>query len=121
MILRPLLGAADFELAASWLQLKENNQWLNFGTGQQSITPMLLRIMQQRDIHFLRLYAQHTADSAIGIVALQNVDRTLRTATLWGVAATSLSPPRLRARCGLAAADARIPGTGASFGEYLDR
>jgi RimJ/RimL family protein N-acetyltransferase len=86
MMLRPLLRGADFELAASWLQRKENNQWLDFGNGRQCITPMLLRIMQQRDSHLLRLYAPHTSGSAIGIVALQNVDRNMRTATLWGVA-----------------------------------
>lgn len=86
MRLRPLLTAADFELAASWLQRKENNQWLDFGNGRQGITPALLRIMAQRDTHFIRLYTQPGDDRPIGIVALNNVDRHMRTGTLWVVA-----------------------------------
>jgi RimJ/RimL family protein N-acetyltransferase len=86
MRLRPLLTAADFELAASWLQQPENNQWLDFGNGRQRITPILLRIMAQRDTHFMRLYSADADDTPIGIVALHNVDRNMRTATLWVVA-----------------------------------
>jgi RimJ/RimL family protein N-acetyltransferase len=86
MNLRPLRAAADFELAASWLQRQENNQWLDFGNGRQGITPALLRIMAQRDSHFIRLYVMQGDDSPIGIVALNNVDRNRRTGTLWVVA-----------------------------------
>ncbi|HEV2227939.1 MAG TPA: GNAT family protein [Steroidobacteraceae bacterium] len=86
MRLRPLLSSADFELAAGWLRLKENNQWLDFGNGRQHITPTLLRIMAQRDAHFIRLYTMRGDDSPIGIVALHNVDHHMRTGTLWAVA-----------------------------------
>ena len=86
MRLRPLETAADFELAASWLQRKENNQWLDFGNGRQHITPAVLRIMAQRDTHFIRLYSAYGDDTPIGIVALHNVDRHMRTGTLWVVA-----------------------------------
>jgi RimJ/RimL family protein N-acetyltransferase len=86
MMLRPIHSPADAELAASWLQLKENYQWLDFGNGRTSITPALLRIMAQRDTHFIRLYSAADGDTPIGIVGLHNVDRHMRTGTLWAVA-----------------------------------
>ena len=86
MMLRPLVAAADFELAAGWLQRKENHQWLDFGNGRQRFTPTLLRIMAQRDTHFIRLYCMPSDDTPIGIVALQNVDHHMCSATLWGLA-----------------------------------
>ncbi len=86
MRLRPLATPADFELAAGWLQRKENHQWLDFGSSCQRITPALLRIMTQRDTHYIRFYSMHGDDTPIGIVALGNVDRHMRTGTFWGVA-----------------------------------
>src|SRR2546430_3196872 len=56
MMLRPLGAPADFELAATWLQRKENYQWLDFGGSRQNVTPTLLRIMVQRETHLIRLY-----------------------------------------------------------------
>jgi RimJ/RimL family protein N-acetyltransferase len=84
--LRPPGTAGDFELAAGWLQQKENHQWLDFGNGRQRITPELLRIMAKRDTHFIRLYSIPADERPVGIVALNNVDRNMRTATLWVVA-----------------------------------
>jgi len=84
--LRALSTKEDFELAAGWLQQKENHQWLDFGNGRQRITPELLRIMAQRDTHLIRLYSGPGDERPIGIVALYNVDRNMRTATLWVVA-----------------------------------
>ncbi|HEY2275763.1 MAG TPA: GNAT family protein [Steroidobacteraceae bacterium] len=86
MRLRPLATPADLELAVGWLQRKENRQWLDFGSSYERITPALLRIMTQRDSHYLRLYSIHGDDDPIGIVALGNLDRHMRTGTLWGVA-----------------------------------
>lgn len=86
MSLRALSTKEDFELAAGWLQQKENHQWLDFGNGRQRITPELLRIMAQRDAHLIRLYCVPGDERPIGIVALYNVDRNMRTATLWVVA-----------------------------------
>jgi RimJ/RimL family protein N-acetyltransferase len=87
MRLRPLQTAADFELAASWLQRRQNNQWLDFGNGRQGITPDVLRVMAQRDTHFIRVYTIVGDDNPpIGIVGLNNVDRNMRTGTLWVVA-----------------------------------
>jgi RimJ/RimL family protein N-acetyltransferase len=85
MKLRPLATPADFELAAGWLQRQENSQWLDFGGGQR-VTPALLRIMTQRDTHYIRLYSRDGDDAPIGIVALSHVDRNRRTGALWGVA-----------------------------------
>jgi RimJ/RimL family protein N-acetyltransferase len=87
MKLLPLSSPADIELAAAWLQLQENYQWLDFGNGRQCVTPTLLRIMSQRDSHFIRIYtSEHDHDTPIGIVGLNSVDRHFRTATLWVVA-----------------------------------
>ncbi|HJR71933.1 MAG TPA: GNAT family protein [Gammaproteobacteria bacterium] len=71
------------ELAARWLAREENYRWLDFGGGKQIVTPALLKVMTQRDTHFLRLYTNDN-DVPIGIVGLNNVDRTFRTGTLWG-------------------------------------
>src|SRR5690349_5099906 len=42
--------------------------------------------MAQRESHFLRVYTARGGDVPIGVVGLNNVDRTSRTGTLWGVA-----------------------------------
>jgi RimJ/RimL family protein N-acetyltransferase len=104
MRLRPLQTAADFELAASWLQRKENYQWLDFGNGRQGVTAAVLKIMAQRDTHFIRLYTPDLDDSPIGIVALNNVDRHMRTGTLWAVAGDK----SFRNRGGAQSATARL-------------
>jgi RimJ/RimL family protein N-acetyltransferase len=82
----PLDTPEIIDLAASWLAQKENYQWLDFGNGRQSVTPALLRIMVQRESHFLRVYTSNRDDVPIGIVALNNVDRVFKTATFWGAA-----------------------------------
>jgi RimJ/RimL family protein N-acetyltransferase len=84
MILRPLKSAADFELAAEWLQLKENYQWLDFGASRQCVTSALLKIMAQRETHFLRAYTSGKDYIPIGICGLNSVDRTFHSATFWG-------------------------------------
>lgn len=84
MKLLPLDTPERFELAALWLATPENYQWLDFGGGRQIVTPALLRIMVQRDSHFLRLYTDDE-DRPVGIAALNDVDRAVGTATLWGV------------------------------------
>ena len=86
MILRPLQSIADFELAASWLQREENYRWLDFGTHRERVTPVLLKIMVQRQSNFIRLFTSSEDDTPIGIVALAQVDRNMRTGVLWAVA-----------------------------------
>lgn len=84
MKLLPIDRPGLFEVVAGWLARKENYQWLDFGHGRQSITPALLKIMTQRESHFLRIYTSDRDDDPIGILGLNNVDRTFKTATFWG-------------------------------------
>jgi len=86
MKLLPLLSPEVLELAAGWLARKENCQWLDFGNGRQIVTPALLRIMAQRETHFMRVYTWSHDEAPIGIVGLNSVDRSCGTATLWAVA-----------------------------------
>lgn len=86
MKLLPLDKPELFELVAGWLARKENYQWLDFGNGRQVITPALLKIMAQRETHFLRVYTAPRDHTPIGIAALNNVDRAFKSATFWGAA-----------------------------------
>ena len=81
--LLPLERPDLLELVGRWLARKENYQWLDFGNGRQIATPALLKIMMQRDTHFLRAYTD--ADGTpIGVVGLNSVERAFKTATFWG-------------------------------------
>lgn len=84
MKLLPLDTPEILELAAGWLAQKENCQWLDFGNGKHTVTPSLLKIMTQREGHFLRAYTSDRDDTPIGIVGLNSVDRAFKTATFWG-------------------------------------
>jgi RimJ/RimL family protein N-acetyltransferase len=86
MKLLPLESPDLIELAAGWLAREENYRWLDFGAGRQLVSPALLKVMAQRDSHFLRIYTDDTGETPVGIVGLNSVDRTFRTGTLWGVA-----------------------------------
>ncbi|MGH8315944.1 MAG: hypothetical protein ACRETU_12425, partial [Steroidobacterales bacterium] len=70
-------------LAAGWLAREENYRWLDFGAGRQLVTPALLKVMAQRDSHFIRIYTDDHDETPVGIVGLNSVDRAFRTATLW--------------------------------------
>ena len=85
MTLLPLDRPELFELVAGWLARKENHQWLDFGNGRQSFAPALLKIMAQRDTHFLRAYTSDRNDIPIGVLGLNGVDRAFKTATFWGL------------------------------------
>jgi RimJ/RimL family protein N-acetyltransferase len=86
MRLLPLDTPGVLGLAAGWLARRENYQWLDFGNGRQTVTPALLKIMAQRDAHFMRAYTLDRDDVPVGIVGVNSVDRISRTATLWAVA-----------------------------------
>ena len=86
MRLLPLDTPAILELAAGWLACRENCQWLDFGNGRQLVTPALLKIMGQRETHFMRAYVPHGHEAALGVVGLNGVDRAAGTGTLWAVA-----------------------------------
>jgi len=84
--LLPLDTPGCFELAAAWLARMENYQWLDFGNANQPVSPALLKIMQQRETHFLRLYTAEEGDVPIGIAGLNSVSHNFNTATFWGAA-----------------------------------
>jgi len=86
MKLLPLVTPEILELATGWLARKENYQWLDFGNGRQIVTPALLKIMAQRETHFMRVYTWGRDDVPMGIVGLNSVDRYSGTATLWAAA-----------------------------------
>jgi RimJ/RimL family protein N-acetyltransferase len=79
------LDADTLDLATTWLAEKENYQWLDFGNGTQRLTPVSLRVMAQRDIHLLRVFTADADDEPIGLVALSDIARPFKTATLWYV------------------------------------
>lgn len=85
MTLLPLYSPEILSSVSGWLAQRENCQWLDFGNGRQAVTPALLKIMSQRDTHFMRVYTSDRDDTIIGVVGLNNVDRNFGTATLWGV------------------------------------
>lgn len=84
MKLLPLDRPELLELVASWLARKENHQWLDFGNSGQIVTPALLKIMAQRETHFLRAFTSDRDDVPIGILGLNNIDRRFKTAMFWG-------------------------------------
>ena len=84
MQLLPIDSPALMNLATSWLGEKDNYQWLDFGDGRQIVTPQLLKIMLQRNTHFLRMYTNFDG-VPIGIVALNSIDRRSGTGTFWGL------------------------------------
>jgi RimJ/RimL family protein N-acetyltransferase len=83
MKLLPLDRPELIELAAGWLGRKENYQWLDFGGGRQVVSPALLKVMAQRDTHFMRICFDRDGNPT-GISGLNNVDRVFGTATFWG-------------------------------------
>lgn len=84
MKLLPLDAPEILELTARWLARKENYQWLDFGNGSRPVTPALLKIMAQRETHFLRVYTSDTDDIPIGICGLNSINRAVKSATFWG-------------------------------------
>jgi RimJ/RimL family protein N-acetyltransferase len=84
MKLLPLDTPDILQLVAGWLARKDNYQWLDFGNGRQIVTSALLKIMVQRETHFLRVYTSSRDGIPIGICGLNSVDRTFNSATFWG-------------------------------------
>jgi RimJ/RimL family protein N-acetyltransferase len=85
MKLVPLYAPKVLELAAGWLAQKENYQWLDFGNGTRIISPTLLKVMVQRETHYLRAYTSNRADTPIGLVGLNSINSEFKTATFWGL------------------------------------
>lgn len=70
-------------LIAGWMADKENYQWLDFGCGRQILEPSLIALMTQRDMHHLRVFTADSGDADVGLVALSDINKKFRTATLW--------------------------------------
>ena len=85
MKLLPLDTAELIDLTSAWLSKAENCKWLDFGNGVQALTPAMIKIMTQRGLHVLRAFTADDDDVPAGVVGLSNIDRTFKTATLWGV------------------------------------
>jgi RimJ/RimL family protein N-acetyltransferase len=85
MKLLPLDSRELIALAGGWLSAPENARWLDFGNGIQVVTPVMLTIMTQRDIHCLRVYTGDDGETPAGVVGLSNIDRHFKTASVWCV------------------------------------
>ncbi len=85
MKLLPLDKPELIELAGSWLSAPENAKWLDFGNGVQCVSPVMLKVMTQREIHCLRLYTGDDGETLAGVVGLSNIDRNFKTASVWCV------------------------------------
>ncbi len=85
MKLKPLDSPAVIELVARWLAHKDNYQWLDFGGGRRVPTAAALKIMTQMETHLLRVFTSDEDDVPIGVVGLNNVDRSFKTGTAWVV------------------------------------
>ena len=84
MELQPLEDQ-DIPLVAEWMAKPENHCWLRFGPGVHTVGAATLKLMARRDLHMLRLFTAEAEGPPIGIVALSEVDRAFKTATLWYV------------------------------------
>jgi RimJ/RimL family protein N-acetyltransferase len=76
---------ADLDQAAGWLARPEAWRWLDFGQGHRSIDAKTLKLMAQREIHELRVFAEDPGGEPLGLAALSDVDRSFGTARLWYV------------------------------------
>jgi RimJ/RimL family protein N-acetyltransferase len=85
MKLLPLDSPELIELVAGWLSKPENFKWLDFGNGVQTLTPITIKIMTQREIQVLRAYTADNGHDPVGVVGLTNLDRNFKTASLWAV------------------------------------
>jgi RimJ/RimL family protein N-acetyltransferase len=83
--LRPLDSPELIDLVAGWLSQKANYQWLDFGDGQQRLTPAWLKIMTQQDTNLLRVFTADEDDTPIGVIGLTEINRRARTARVWAV------------------------------------
>lgn len=92
MKLRPI-APDEIRLVAGWLSDERNTRWLDFGAGRQSLDPVGLRVMTQREIHCLRVFTDEE-DVPVGVMALSDVNRKFRTATIWGVLGRKEYGPR---------------------------
>jgi RimJ/RimL family protein N-acetyltransferase len=77
------LDEALLPTAAAWLAQRDNARWLDFGHDVQELPPAALWLMARRPLHCIRVFCNDVAGRPLGIVALSNIARTSRTASLW--------------------------------------
>ena len=65
---------------------KENYQWLDSDGGRAVLTPTWLKILTQREGTVLRVYTADGSDTPLGVVSLDDINWSFRTARLWIVA-----------------------------------
>ena len=82
--LLPIDTPQRLELAARWFADPSNYQWFDFGGGRQIVSMPALQMMLQRPTNFIRFHTDEIG-RPIGIAALTDVNRQLRTATFWGI------------------------------------
>lgn len=85
MKLLPLDRPDLIALVSSWLSQEDNWKWLDFGGNGRPPTPALVKIMTQLDTNVLRVYTADDDITPIGVVGLNNINRTFKTATIWVV------------------------------------
>lgn len=72
-------------LIADWMAQKENYCWLDFGNGNQILSPISIKVMTQKDGHLLRVFTSSSDEAPLGLVALSNINHRFATAMLWYV------------------------------------
>lgn len=84
MNLLPLDEAGHLVLAHRWLTAAANRQWLCFGDSPDPLSLAALKVMTQRRQHALRVFTDETG-RPVGVVALGDIQRLSRSATIWCV------------------------------------
>lgn len=84
MNLLPLDDAARLALAHRWLTTPASRQWLCFGDSPEPLSLAALKVMTQRRQHVLRAFTDETG-RPVGVVALGDIQRLSRSATIWCV------------------------------------
>lgn len=79
------LEKRDIETVSAWLQLKDNNKWLDFGAGRQVLSSMNLGAQLKSGLNDLQAVIPDDSDGPIGLVAVANIARAFRSGTLWYV------------------------------------
>lgn len=79
------LDEALLPTAAAWLADRDNARWLDFGNDVQELPPAALWLMARRPLHCIRVFCDEVSGRPLGIVALSNIARASRTASLWYV------------------------------------
>ena len=84
MNLLPLDDPGRLALAHRWLAAPASRQWLCFGDSPEPLSLAALKVMTQRRQHVLRAFTDERG-RPVGVVALGDIQRLSRSATIWCV------------------------------------